>query len=102
MLCARASAAALLAGAARLAGSTGAAAAAAAGGGGKRDAASLDAFLGTRGSGSGGGGPFGGGAPKYESLDAIEQILFQAAPADLSAAIKPRKKHKAKRSKGGR
>jgi hypothetical protein len=60
---------------------------------------SLDAFLGkgsSGGSGSKAAGPFGGAAAKYHSLDAIEQMLFQSAPDDLAAAVKPKKKHKKK------
>ncbi|KAF8067289.1 RRP45A [Scenedesmus sp. PABB004] len=85
-----------LAGGARLAGATG---------GAKRPArdAGLDAFL---GGGSGGGGGGGGGsgsgaarAVKHESLDAIEALLFQSAPQDLAAAVKP--KRRAKKAKGG-
>jgi hypothetical protein len=59
----------------------------------------LDAFLGKGSSSSGSkaaAGPFGGPAAKYQSLDAIEQMLFQAAPDDLAAAVKPKKKHKKK------
>jgi hypothetical protein len=61
----------------------------------------LDAFLGKGSSGGGSGaaaaaGPFGGPAAKYHSLDAIEQMLFQAAPDDLAAAVKPKKKPKKK------
>jgi hypothetical protein len=58
---------------------------------------SLDAFLGKgSSSGSKAAGPFGGPAAKYHSLDAIEQMLFQSAPDDLAAAVKPKKKHKKK------
>jgi hypothetical protein len=73
-------------------------------GGAKRAATeadrNLDAFLGKGSSGGGSGaaaaGPFGGPAAKYHSLDAIEQMLFQAVPDDLAAAVKPKKKHKKK------
>jgi len=68
------------------------------------DTASLDAFLGKASSGSSrpeaaAAGPFGvagSAAAKYESLDAIEKILFQAAPKDLAAAVKQKKRHKKK------
>lgn len=88
-------------GVARLGGNTGA-------GSNKRAADSgVDAFLGLKPSssahrsGSGkaaaaaaGGGGGGGGGPR--SLDGIEQMLLQAAPQDLSEAVKPKKKHKKK------
>jgi hypothetical protein len=92
-------------GVARLAGSTGSkrtAPAAAA------DSASLDAFLGIASSSSRAAvataGPFGAAgsaAAKFESLDAIERILFQAAPQDLEAAVKQQKKHKKKAKQEG-
>lgn len=83
----------VLAGVARLAGSTGNAKRAA-------DAdASLDVFLG-KGTGktsspNPGKAPFGASG-QYQSLDQIEQMLFQSAPLDLAAAVKPKKKHKKK------
>lgn len=92
-------------GVARLGGNTGA-------GNNKRAADSgVDAFLGLKPSssahrsGSGtaaaaaaGGG--GGGAPRGQwSLDGIEQMLLQAAPQDLSEAVKPKKKLKKKSEK---
>lgn len=64
----------------------------------------LDAFLGLKpsgGSGGGGGGQRSGGrgaAAAGQSLDSIEQMLLQAAPQDLSEAVKHKsKKHKKKR-----
>eukprot|EP00775_Hariotina_reticulata_P011360 gene11360-11509_t len=94
----------LMAGVARLAGSTGSKRSAPAV---AADSVSLDAFLGKASSGSSraagpasaAAGPFGvagSAVAKFESLDAIEQILFQAAPKDLAAAVKQKKKHKKK------
>lgn len=81
------------AGVARLAGSTGNTKRAA-------DAdASLDAFLGkssSKASSSKAGNGSSGAAGQYQSLDQIEQMLFQSAPDDLTAAVKPKKKHKKK------
>lgn len=66
-------------------------------GGNKRAADNgLDAFLGlNQGNSSqkGAAGSQGGGAAA-QSLGEIEQMLFQAAPQDLSEAVKPKKKHK--------
>lgn len=65
-------------------------------GGSKRAADDdVDAFLGLK---PGGGAHRGAaaGATAAQSLGDIEQMLFQAAPQDLSEAIKPKKKHKKK------
>jgi hypothetical protein len=56
----------------------------------------VDAFLGLKSGGSGHRGAAQGAAAAAQSLEDIEQMLFQAAPQDLSEAIKPKKKHKKK------
>jgi hypothetical protein len=58
----------------------------------------LDAFLGLKqGSSTQEAGQ--GAAAAAQSLGDIEQMLFQAAPQDLSEAVKPKKKHKKKTGK---
>jgi hypothetical protein len=69
----------------------------------------LDAFLGLKPRGGGssrqGNGPAGGAQQQQQqqqqqqSLGDIERMLLQAAPQDLSEAVKPKKKHK---NKGGK
>ena len=60
--------------------------------------ASLDAFLGVGSTSSGGALPGAGTPHKTLGVEAIERMLFSAAPAatDLAAAVKKRKKKKPK------
>jgi hypothetical protein len=57
----------------------------------------LDAFLGLKQGSS--TQKAGQGAAAGQSLGDLEQMLFQAAPQDLSEAVKSKKKHKKKSGK---